>query len=72
MRQVPFARRPGSPHPLLVSELTGIDDELVYGAPDISVVLPRLIETIGDAVLVGHNVGFDLSFIDAALTKHPF
>ncbi len=63
---------PGVPIPEFVSELTGISDELVRGAPDISAVLPQLVETIGDGVLVGHNVGFDLSFIDAALSGHSF
>jgi DNA polymerase-3 subunit epsilon len=63
---------PGLHIPEFVSELTGIDDELVQGAPDISVVLPELVETIGDGVVVGHNIGFDLSFIDAALTEHSF
>jgi len=58
---------PGLPIPPTVSELTGIDDGLVRGAPGPETVLPRLVETIGDAVLVGHNVGFDLSFIDSAL-----
>jgi DNA polymerase III subunit epsilon len=57
---------PGTPIPPPVSELTGIDDSLVSGAPAISEVLPRLIETIGQDVMVGHNIGFDLSFIDAA------
>jgi DNA polymerase-3 subunit epsilon len=63
---------PGVHIPQFVSELTGIDDELVHGAPDVSAVLPQLVETIGDGVLVGHNVGFDLSFIDAALVEHAF
>jgi DNA polymerase-3 subunit epsilon len=58
---------PGVPIPPFVSQLTGIDDEMVRDSPDIAAVLPRLIDMIGDGVLVGHNVGFDLSFIDAAL-----
>jgi DNA polymerase III subunit epsilon len=58
---------PGVPIPPFVSQLTGIDDEMVSRAPDIATVLPQLLETIGDGVLVGHNIGFDLSFIDAAL-----
>jgi DNA polymerase III subunit epsilon len=60
---------PGVPIPLFVSQLTGIDDEMVYGAPVIATVLPQLVEMIGDAVLVGHNIAFDVSFIDAALTS---
>lgn len=60
---------PGMPIPSPVKELTGIDDRLVSGAPTISEVFPRLIEAIGEGVVVGHNVGFDLSFIDAARNR---
>lgn len=63
---------PGVPIPPLVGQLTGIDDAMVKGAPDVSTVLPHLVETIGDGVLVGHNIGFDLSFIDAALASLAF
>jgi DNA polymerase-3 subunit epsilon len=63
---------PGVPIPLFVSQLTGIDDGMVYGEPDVTTVLPQLVEMIGDAVLVGHNIGFDVSFIDAALTSISF
>jgi DNA polymerase-3 subunit epsilon len=60
---------PGVPIPSPVKELTGIDDSLVRGAPTISEVFPRLIETIGEGVVVGHNVGFDLSFLEAARNR---
>ena len=40
---------------------------MVYPAPLIGEVIPALLEFIGGAVLVGHNLRFDTSFIDAAL-----
>jgi DNA polymerase-3 subunit epsilon len=58
---------PGGQVPPFVSELTGITDAMVRGAPPPSVVVPRLLSLIGPGVVVGHNVGFDLGFIDAAL-----
>jgi DNA polymerase III subunit epsilon len=38
-------------------------------APRIDNVLPTLLEFIGDAVIVGHNVSFDLGFLRAALER---
>jgi len=32
-------------------------------------VLPAFLEFIGDAVIVGHNIRFDISFLDAALVR---
>jgi len=49
-----------------VSRLTGITPEMVQNAPSIEAVLPRLREFIGDAVIVGHNIGFDLRFLEKA------
>ena len=43
---------------------------MVTRAPRIAAVLPSLLEFVGDAVIVGHNVRFDLSFLNAALTRH--
>ncbi|MFZ0667011.1 MAG: exonuclease domain-containing protein [Acidimicrobiales bacterium] len=60
---------PGIPIPPVVSELTGIDDAMVRGAPDLSEALAGLTDLIGDAVVVGHNIEFDLSFIDVARAK---
>ena len=58
---------PGCPVPTFVVVLTGITEALLVPAEPIEEVLPALLEFVGDAVLVGHNLGFDTSFLDAAL-----
>jgi DNA polymerase-3 subunit epsilon len=58
---------PGCGVPPLISLLTGITDEMVHGAPPVSGVLPPLLEFLRGSVIVGHNVSFDLSFLNAAL-----
>lgn len=60
---------PGLPIPPSITILTGITHAMVVDAPDIAVALPSFLEFIGDAVIVGHNVRFDLSFLDAAATR---
>ncbi len=57
---------PGVAIPPQITYLTGITDSMVGPAPQIEPVLASLIEFIGDAVVVGHNVRFDVSFLDAA------
>jgi DNA polymerase III subunit epsilon len=59
---------PGVPLPPFISELTGITDSMLAGAPPPSAVLPAFLSLADDNVLVGHNVGFDVGFLDAALT----
>jgi DNA polymerase-3 subunit epsilon len=55
--------------PPFVTELTGITDDMVRLAPPPAAVLPRLLELVADSVVVGHNVSFDLGFLDAALAR---
>lgn len=49
-----------------IVELTGIQDEDLVEAPLIEEVLPRILEFIGDAYLLGHSVLFDFSFLKKA------
>ena len=60
---------PGCAIPPAITVLTGITHSMVMPAPRIDAVLPSLLEFIGDAVIVGHNIRFDLSFIQAALER---
>ena len=60
---------PGRAIPPMITMLTGITESMVVRAPEIEAVLPSMIEFLGDAVIVGHNVGFDMAFINAALTR---
>jgi DNA polymerase III epsilon subunit family exonuclease len=46
-----------------VVALTGITNEMVQGQPTFEQVLPRVTELMTDCVVVGHNIRFDLSFI---------
>jgi DNA polymerase III subunit epsilon len=61
---------PGRAIPPQITVLTGLSDALVASAPRIGGVLPSLLEFVGDAVIVGHNVGFDLGFLRAACERH--
>ncbi|MFQ6610623.1 MAG: exonuclease domain-containing protein, partial [Fidelibacterota bacterium] len=55
---------PGVSIPANISEITGITDEMVKDSPAIHTVLLELSEFIGDLPIVGHNIGFDLKFIN--------
>lgn len=61
--------RPRVPVPPFITELTGISDEDVRDAPEAEDVLAEMIPLLSDAVLVAHNAGFDLNFLNHALDR---
>ncbi len=58
---------PGVAIPPMITVLTGITEAMVMPAPKVGEVIPAFLEFLGDAVIVGHNVRFDIGFLDAAL-----
>ena len=57
---------PKKPIPYQITKITSITDHMVISAPSIEEVLPSFLEFIGDGVLVAHNAGFDVRFIEQA------
>jgi DNA polymerase-3 subunit epsilon/ATP-dependent DNA helicase DinG len=55
--------RPRQSIPDYITELTGIDDEMVADAPGLTALRGQLKRILADHVLVGHNIEFDLSFL---------
>jgi DNA polymerase-3 subunit epsilon/ATP-dependent DNA helicase DinG len=54
---------PNRPIPPLITQLTGISNEMVRNAPPIRAVLQELADFVGNDPVVGHNVQFDVGFL---------
>lgn len=55
---------PRMPIPPFITALTGISDEMVAEAPLFEDVAIQFLEFIGDSVMVAHNSGFDMRFLN--------
>lgn len=55
---------PETPIPYFITNLTGIDDEMVADAPVFADVAHNFLEFIGDSILVAHNSSFDMRFLN--------
>ena len=53
-----------------VVDLTGIGRERLVGCPTFFGILPQFLEFLGNSVIVGHCIDFDLGFINAKLKQH--
>jgi len=63
---------PGRSIPAYIVKLTGIDDDLVKDAPPFSDIASQVMELLAGHIVVGHNVEFDLGFVNAELKRLHF
>lgn len=63
---------PEKPIPERVVEITHITDDMVKDAETIDKVIPKIIEFIGNDVLVAHNAGFDIGFLKYNFEKYGY
>ncbi len=61
---------PGVHIPEQITNLTGITDEMVKGAPSQEEAVRAFLEFAGDRMLIAHNAGFDTSFIRTACERY--
>ncbi len=64
-----------NPHHKLSSttiNLTGITDDLVENAPEVSEVLTKFKDWSGDSIFVAHNASFDMGFLNMGYKKLGF
>lgn len=52
-----------------ITDLTGITNEMVAGRPQISELVPEILEFMGDLPLLGHNIIFDYGFLKKAVVN---
>lgn len=53
-----------------ITSLTGITNDMVSNAPKINNVLNKYINFIGNDIIVGHNVHFDINFVRTKRIKY--
>lgn len=58
--------------PERITDLTGIDFDMVKDAPTIDEIFPKILDFIGERALLGHNILFDFSFLKTAAVSLGF
>ncbi len=70
-----FLVNPGFNIPQIVTHITGITDQQLKSAPTIEEKIPEIQNFIGDLPIVGHNIQFDIGFLDinvGTITNTPY
>ena len=62
--------RPSEKIPRIITQLTGIDNNMVKDAPEISKAITEFRNFIGEDIVMGYNVNFDINFLYDAILKN--
>ena len=62
--------KPSEPIGWFITNLTGITDEMVADAPEAKCVLADFYDFLGDDIIIGHNVHFDVNMLYDKLWLH--
>ncbi len=60
---------PECPIPKKIVQITSITNSMLADQPTIAEALPKIVDFIGDAILVTHNAQFDFSFLQYSLKR---
>ncbi|MCL6477794.1 MAG: DNA polymerase III subunit epsilon [Peptococcaceae bacterium] len=60
---------PGKKLPLKIRKLTGINELMLAGAPPVDRIRDDLAGFIDGEIILGHNIAFDMGFIESSLGK---
>ena len=55
--------------PAFITKMTGIDEDLLAPAPTFAEIADQVLECLSGVVIVGHNVEFDIGFLNAELKR---
>lgn len=58
-----YVVNPGRPVPAFIERFTGVTNEMTARAPKLASIRDELVRFVGDSVIVGHNIGFDLRYL---------
>ena len=62
--------KPSEPIGWFITNLTGITDDMVEDAPEANEVLQAFYDFVGDDIIIGHNVNFDVNMLYDKLWLH--
>jgi len=61
--------KPKVPISSTITRITGITNKMVENAPVVEDIMPKLVEFIGNNIIVAHNANFDYSFLQNSSGK---
>ncbi|MEO8539569.1 MAG: exonuclease domain-containing protein, partial [bacterium] len=64
-----YVVNPGRAVPAFIERFTGVTNEMTARAPRLASIRPELERFVGDSVIVGHNIGFDLRYLAGEQVK---